>query len=43
MWCWRGMEKIIWTDRVRDGKVLIEEYPVCNKKKRCYLDWSHLT
>jgi hypothetical protein len=22
MWCWRKMEKIIWTDRVRNEKVL---------------------
>ena len=32
MWCWRRMEKISWTDRVknkRDG----EEYPAYNKPK----------
>jgi len=23
MWCWRGMEKISWTDRVRNGEVLL--------------------
>jgi hypothetical protein len=22
MWCWRGMEKISWTDRVRNEEVL---------------------
>jgi len=23
MWCWRRMEKISWTDRVRNGEVLL--------------------
>jgi hypothetical protein len=36
MWCWR-MEKISWTDRVRNEEVLHsqggEEYPTYNKKK----------
>jgi hypothetical protein len=32
MWCWRGMEKISWTDHVRNEEVLpksqgAEEYP----------------
>jgi len=32
MWCWRRMEKIIWTDHVRNEEVLLkcqgaEEYP----------------
>ena len=32
MWCWRRMEKISWTDRVRSEEVLLEsqgaeEYP----------------
>ena len=37
MWCWRRMEKISWTDRVRNEEVLHsqggEEYPTYNKKK----------
>ena len=29
MWCWRRMEKISWTDHVRNEEVLLtaEEYP----------------
>jgi hypothetical protein len=29
MWCWRGMEKISWTDHVRNEDVLlrVKEYP----------------
>jgi hypothetical protein len=23
MWCWRRMERISWTDRVRNGEVLL--------------------
>jgi hypothetical protein len=39
MWCWRRMEKISWTDRVRNEEVLHrvkegEEYPTYNKKKK---------
>jgi hypothetical protein len=26
MWCWRRMEKIIWTDRVRNKEVLQRHY-----------------
>ena len=38
MWCWRMMEKISWTDRVRNEQVLHksqggEEYPIYNKQK----------
>jgi hypothetical protein len=38
MWCWRGVEKIIWADRV-SNEVLKkskggQEYPESNKKKR---------
>ena len=41
MWCWRIMEKISWTDRVRNEEVLQrvkesqggEEYPTKNKNK----------
>ena len=36
IWCWRGMEKISWTDHVRNEEVLLksqgaEEYPTWNK------------
>jgi hypothetical protein len=36
MWCWRRMEKISWTARVRNEEVLLkcqraEEYPAWNK------------
>jgi hypothetical protein len=37
MWCWRRMDKISWTDRVRNEKYYVEysgeEYPTYNKKK----------
>jgi hypothetical protein len=40
MWCWRRMEKISWTDRVRNEEVQHyvgsqggEEYPTYNTKK----------
>jgi hypothetical protein len=46
VWCWRRMEKIIWTDCVRNEEVLLrvktKGYPICNTKKEGYLDWSHL-
>ena len=37
MWCWRRMEKISWTDHVRNEDVLLksqwaEVYPTWNKK-----------
>ena len=37
MWCWGRMEKISWTDRVRNEEVRIqrrEEHPTYNKKKK---------
>jgi hypothetical protein len=39
MWCWRRMEKISWTDRVRNEEVITqsqggEEYRTYNKKKK---------
>jgi hypothetical protein len=38
MWCWRRMEKISWTDHVRNEEVLHrvkeEEYPTYNKKEK---------
>jgi hypothetical protein len=36
MWCWRMMEKVSWTDRVRNEVLKSqgrEEYPTDNKKK----------
>jgi len=27
MWCWRRMEKISWTDHVRNEEVLLRVYP----------------
>jgi len=38
MWCWRRIEKIIWTDRVRNEEMLHysqggEEYPTYSNKK----------
>jgi hypothetical protein len=39
MCCWRRMEEISWTDRVRNEEVLHshggEECPIYNKKKTC--------
>jgi hypothetical protein len=39
MWCWRRMEKISWTDRVRNEDVLHSQggkgNPTYNKKKKC--------
>jgi hypothetical protein len=38
IWCWRRMEKISWTDRVRNEEGLHsqggEEYPTYNEKKK---------
>jgi hypothetical protein len=47
MWCWRRMEKISWTDRVRSKELFTqgqggEEYPAYSKKREGYLDWSRL-
>ena len=35
MWYWRRMEKISWTDHVRNKEVLrkVEKYPANNKKE----------
>ena len=37
-WCWRRIRKIIWTDHMRNRKVLHgeegKEYPTYNKKKK---------
>jgi hypothetical protein len=39
MWCWRRMEKIIWTDRLKKSRSITqsqggEEYRTYNKKKK---------
>jgi hypothetical protein len=42
MWCWRRMEKISWTDRVRNGEVLQrihEERNVLHTIKRRKVNW----
>jgi hypothetical protein len=42
MWCWRRMEKISWTDRVRNEEVLHranEERNVLNTVKRRKASW----
>ena len=46
IWCWRGMEKISWTDHVRNEEVLLksqgaEEYPTWNNKTEGQLNWSY--
>jgi hypothetical protein len=38
MWCWRRMEKIVWTDYIRNEEVLLkskgaEEYPTSKGNK----------
>jgi hypothetical protein len=34
IWCWRRVEKIIWTDRVKNEVLCrVKEYPTWNKKK----------
>jgi hypothetical protein len=42
MWCWRRMEKIIWTDRVRNEEVLHrvkEERNILHTIKRRKANW----
>jgi hypothetical protein len=42
MWCWRRIEKIIWTDRVRNEEVLHrvkEEGNILHKIKRRKANW----
>jgi len=42
MWCWRMMEKIIWTDHVRDEEVLHtvkEERNILHTIKRRNCNW----
>jgi hypothetical protein len=44
MWGWRRMEKMNWTDRVKNEEILQsqarEKYPT-NKTKGGSLDWSY--
>jgi hypothetical protein len=43
MWCWRRMEKISWTDHVRNEEVLHtvkEERNILHKIKRRKANWS---
>jgi hypothetical protein len=42
MWCWRRMEKIIWTARVRNEEVshrIKEESNILHTIKRCKANW----
>jgi hypothetical protein len=42
MWCWRRMEKISWTDRVRNEEVLHrvkEERNILHTIKRIKVNW----
>jgi len=46
MWCWRRMEKISWTDHVRNEDVLLRVEEQMNilheiRKTEGELDWSH--
>jgi hypothetical protein len=44
-WCRRRIEKISWTDRVRNEEVLHrvkEERNILHSINRAWLDWSHL-
>jgi hypothetical protein len=43
MWCWRRMEKISWTDRVRNEEVLYrvkEDRNILHKIKRRHAYWN---
>ena len=40
IWCWRRMEKISWTDHVRNEEVLLRVKE--QRKTEGELDWSHL-
>jgi hypothetical protein len=42
MWCWRRMEKIIWTDRVRNEEVLLrvkEQRDILNEVSKRKASW----
>jgi hypothetical protein len=44
--CWRMMEKISWTDCVKNKEVLGrfkgKEQPTYNRRQEDYLNWPHL-
>jgi hypothetical protein len=45
MWRWRRMEKISWTDHVRNEEVLLrvsEQRNILHEENGRQLDWSHL-
>ena len=35
MWCWRRMEKISWTDHVRNEDVLLSNFKECHPLCAC--------
>jgi len=42
MWCWRRMEKISWTDHVRNGEVLLrvkEQRNILHEIRKRKADW----
>jgi hypothetical protein len=42
MWCWRRMEKISWTDHVRNDGVLLrvkEQRNILHEKSKCKANW----
>jgi hypothetical protein len=42
MWCWRRMEKIIWTDRVRNEEVLVrvkEQWNILHEISKRKANW----
>ena len=46
MWCWRRMEKISWTDHLRNEDILLRVKEQRNilheiRKREGKLDWSH--
>ena len=43
MWCWRGMEKISWTDRVRNVEVLLrvnEQRNITHEQSKGKANWT---
>jgi hypothetical protein len=47
MWCWRRMEKISWTEHVRNEEVLLRVKEQRNipheiSKRNVKLEWSHI-
>jgi len=45
MWYWRRIQKISWTDYMRNADITEsqegEEYPTYNKNKEGRMDWLH--